>query len=69
MTVTEAQQVAEVIQSKISSGARIIWGAAIDETLDKTIRVMVVITGVRSKHILGPSKEKKARDLGLDFIK
>jgi len=69
MTVTQAQQVAEVIQSKISSGARIIWGAAIDETLDKTIRVMVVITGVRSKHILGPSKEKKARDLGLDFIK
>jgi cell division protein FtsZ len=69
MTVTEAQQVAEVIQSKISSGARIIWGAAVDETLDKTIRVMVVITGVRSKHILGPTKEKKGRDLGLDFIK
>ncbi len=69
MTVTEAEQVAEVIQSKISPGARIIWGAAIDETLDETIRVMVVITGVKSPHILGPQKDRKARDTGLDFIK
>jgi cell division protein FtsZ len=69
MTVTEAEQVAEVIQSKISPQARIIWGAAVDETLDNTIRVMVVITGVKSKHILGPQKEKRNRELGLDFIK
>jgi len=69
MTVTEAEQVAEIIHSKISPGARIIWGAAVDETLERTIRVMVVITGVKSKHILGPHKDKKGRDLGLDFIK
>ena len=69
MTVTQAQQVAEVIQTKISPQARIIWGAAVDETLVDTIRVMVVITGVKSKHILGPQKEKRNRELGLDFIK
>ncbi len=69
MTVSEAEEVAEIIQSKISSGARIIWGAAVDETLDRTIRVMVVITGVKSKHIFGPSREKKRGELGLDFIK
>jgi cell division protein FtsZ len=69
MSVTEAEQVAEIIQSKIGSGARIIWGAAVDETLDRTIRVMVVITGVKSKHIFGPSREKKRGELGLDFIK
>ena len=69
MTVTEAEQVAEIIQSKISSGARIIWGAAIDETLENTIRVMVVITGVKSRHILGPRRGKKNEELGLDFIK
>jgi cell division protein FtsZ len=69
MTVTEAEKVAEVIQSKISPGARIIWGAAIDETLDETIRVMVVITGVKSRHILGPKKDKKGNAMGLDFIK
>ena len=69
MTVTEAEQVAEIIQSKISPGARIIWGAAVDETLEHTIRVMVVITGVKSKHIFGTSKEKKRKDMGLDFIR
>jgi hypothetical protein len=31
--------------------------------------VMIVITGVKSKQILGPGKDKKGRDLGLDFIK
>lgn len=69
MTVTEAEQVAEIIQSKISPQARIIWGAAVDETLGDVIRVMVVITGVKSKHILGPQKEKRIHDTGLDFIK
>ena len=69
MTVSEAEQVAEVVQSRISPGARIIWGAAVDETLENTIRVMVVITGVKSKQILGPGKDKRERDLGLEFIK
>jgi cell division protein FtsZ len=69
MTVSEAEQVAEIIQSKINSNARIIWGAAVDETLDRTIRVMVVITGVKSKHIFGPSREKKKGEMGLDFIR
>jgi len=69
MTVTEAEQVAEVLQSKISPNARIIWGAAVDETLEETIRVMVVVTGVKSRHILGPQKGKKGHEMGLDFIK
>jgi cell division protein FtsZ len=69
MTVTQAEQVAEVIQTKINPQARIIWGAAVDETLVDTIRVMVVITGVKSKNILGPQKERRGREIGLDFIK
>ena len=69
MSVKEAEEVAEIIQAKINPNARIIWGAAVDETLDETIRVMVVITGVKSKHIFGPAKDKKGKELGLDFIK
>jgi len=69
MTVSEAEQVAEILQSKISPGARIIWGAAIDETMERTIRVMVVITGVKSRHILGPQQARKGKEMGLDFIK
>ncbi len=53
MTVKEAESVAEYVQSKISDGARIIWGASIDPTIGNLIRVMVVITGVKSPYISG----------------
>jgi cell division protein FtsZ len=70
MTIQEAQKVAEVLQSKVQPTARIIWGAAIDPTLDHKIRVMVVITGVKSKQILGRSREtSRLRDTDVDFIK
>jgi len=69
MTIREAEEVAEVIQQKINPNARIIWGAAVDETLEDTIRVMVIITGVKSKHILGPSEPRRQKDLGLEFIR
>jgi cell division protein FtsZ len=69
MTVSEAERVAEIIQGKISPNARIIWGAAIDHTLQDKIRVMVVITGVKSKHILGPQQSATARSVDVDFIR
>ncbi|MEM2943959.1 MAG: cell division protein FtsZ [Methanomassiliicoccales archaeon] len=69
MTVSEAEKVAEIIQSKISPNARIIWGAVIDPTLRDKIRVMVVITGVKSKYILGPKEAAPSRTVDVDFIK
>jgi cell division protein FtsZ len=69
MTVSEAEKVAEVIQSKISPNARLIWGAAIDRTLQDKVRVMVVITGVKSKFILGPKDMQAAKNIEVDFIR
>ncbi len=67
MTVSEAEKVAEMVQSRISKDARIIWGAAIDPTLEHKIRVMVVITGVKSKQLLGPENSKESK-FGVDVI-
>jgi cell division protein FtsZ len=53
MTVSEAQKAAEVVQKAISPTARIIWGAAVDPTMQSTIRVMLVVTGVKSPQIFG----------------
>jgi cell division protein FtsZ len=53
MTVSEAQKAAEVVQKAISPTARIIWGAAVDPTMQATIRVMLVVTGVKSPQIFG----------------
>jgi len=69
MSISEAEKVAEIIQSKIAPNARIIWGAAVDPTLRDTVRVMVVITGVKSKNIIGPREERSKRVVDVDFIK
>jgi cell division protein FtsZ len=46
MTVSEAQKAAEVVQKAISPQARIIWGAAIDQSMGKAIRVLIIVTGL-----------------------
>ncbi len=54
MTLQEAHEVVKEVHSKINKDARIIWGASIDSTLEHQIRVMLVVTGVKSPQILGP---------------
>jgi cell division protein FtsZ len=51
MTISEAQKAAEIVQKAISPQARIIWGAAVDNTMNNAIRCMVVITGVKSAQL------------------
>jgi len=70
MTISEAERCAEVVQQKVSPTARIIWGATVDPTLEHTLRVMLVATGVKSKQILGrhDPAETRAR-YGVDAIK
>lgn len=70
MTISEAERVAEVVQSKVSPTARIIWGATVDPSLEHTLRVMLVATGVKSKQIVGrrdPSEERVR--VGVDVIR
>ncbi len=49
MTVSDAEQVVQITSERINPGARIIWGASVDPTLERELRVMLVITGVKSK--------------------
>jgi cell division protein FtsZ len=71
MTVSDAQKVVEEVHARINPNARIIWGAAIDPALERTIRVMLVIVGVKSKQILGPAARKGGRPehLEVDFVR
>lgn len=70
MTVTEAEKVAAEIHNRINPQAKIIWGAQIDPALEHTIRVMLVVTGVKSKQILGPSAGRRVESsFGIDFIR
>ncbi len=70
MTISDAEFIAEEVQRRVSPNARIIWGAAVDPTLEKTIRVMVVVAGVKSKQIIGATNEaEKLKKADLDFIR
>jgi len=69
MTISEAEKVVEEIYQRIDPNARIIWGTTIDPSLKNSIRAMLVITGVKSKQILGPARERYGKEkLGIEFI-
>ncbi len=75
LSLQEAKQVIETVSKKLAPDARLIWGAQISEDMDKTIKVMLIVTGVKSPQILGPGEStlnKKNREmsdeLGIDFV-
>lgn len=57
MSIDEAEGVVEEIYDRIDPDARIIWGTAIDESLGRTLRAMVVLTGVDSPQISGQAEQ------------
>lgn len=76
MTLEEAKNVVEAVSEKLDQDARIIWGAQISEDLDKTIRVLLIVTGVDSPQIFATKKSSKKKgakskfseELGIDFL-
>jgi len=75
MTLDEARKVVEAVSEKLDENAKIIWGAQIYKDLEKTLRVMLVVTGVRSPQIFGPGRtvsDKKKKEieneLGIEFV-
>jgi cell division protein FtsZ len=69
MTISEAERVVEEIYSRVDPNARIIWGTTVDPNLKRNIRAMLVITGVKSKQILGPAQKSfENKEYGIDFV-
>lgn len=75
MSLDEYKQVMEVIGEKISHDAKIISGAQISPDMDKSIKVLLIVTGVKSSQILGVStdltltqQEELQSELGIDFV-
>ncbi len=73
MSVMEAQRAAELIQKQINPSAKLIWGASIDPELENKVKVLVVLTGVKSPYILDGKQslvdmKKAAKISGLDSV-
>lgn len=69
MTLKDARQVIHEISIKLDPNARVIWGATVDQELNQTIRVMLIVSGLEDKKIqrhqvaknvnVNPSKTQK----------
>lgn len=72
MTIAESEGVVQEIYQRVHPDARIIWGTSVDEALGESVRVLVVITGVASRQILGPARPSARARLqkaaGVDFV-
>lgn len=76
LTLDESRKIVETVAESLDSNAKIIWGAQIYKDLEKTIRTMLIVTGVSSEQIFGEGnkyfEKKKASiqsELGIDFMK
>jgi cell division protein FtsZ len=71
-SLEEAKTIVERVGNKLSEDAKMIWGAQISEDMDKTLRVMLIITGVKSKQIIGKETftdkaDDMTNELGIEF--
>jgi cell division protein FtsZ len=75
MSLDECRSVMEQVGNKLSPDAKMIWGAQISEDMEKAIRVLLIVTGVRSGQIMGHGdtieniRHKEIEDeLGIEFF-
>src|SRR3989338_6969305 len=75
MSLDEYKTVMELINAKVAPDAKIISGAQISPDMDKTLRVLLIVTGVKSSQIMGWSTDMPSNDnaelekeLGIDFV-
>jgi len=75
LTLEEYKTVVGIIGEKLSPDAKIISGAQISKDLEGSIRVMLIVTGVKSGQISGERKpleqqrkESMEEELGIEFI-
>ena len=75
MSLDESRAVIATVGEQLSPDAKMIWGAQISPDMEKSIRVMIIITGVKSNQIRGgelPRDIKKQvemeEELGIEFL-
>lgn len=75
MSLDEARAIISSVGDRLSPDAKMIWGAQLSPEMEKSIRVMVIITGVKSSQIIGTRTKKEDKittkideELGIEFL-
>jgi len=75
MSLDECKSVVETVGERLSPDAKLIWGAQIAPDMEKSIRVLLIVTGVKSSQILGHGESIESvkhkeieEELGIEFF-
>lgn len=72
LTMAEAERVVAKVSEVLSPEAHLIWGAQLSEEMRKSLRVLVVLSGVHSPYVMGPAgkppKRVELSELGLEPV-
>jgi cell division protein FtsZ len=75
MSLDECKDIIATVGAKLNPDAKLIWGAQISDDMDKSIRVLLIVTGVKSTQIIGHegadelARHKEIEDeLGIEFL-
>jgi cell division protein FtsZ len=71
MSLDEAKTIISYVGEKLSPEAKMIWGAQLSPDMEKSIRVMIIVTGVQSRQIMGSGnisfESKQNAEMGSEF--
>jgi len=64
LRLDEVNQIGEYVSKQLDPEAQVIWGARIDPNYGNRLKVITIVTGVKSPYILGPvAREEGERDV------
>jgi cell division protein FtsZ len=76
LRLDEVNTIGEYVSKQLDPDAQVIWGARVDPGFDGKIRVITIITGVKSPYIIGPmeferqeAKKDFAQELGIPILR
>ena len=75
MSLDECKLIVETVGDKLNAEAKLIWGAQISPDMEKSIRILLIVTGVKSPQILGHGESLESKkhkeieeELGIEFF-
>ncbi len=75
LSLDEYKRVMEIVGNKIAPDAKIISGAQISPDMETTLKILLIVTGVKSSQILGISEDlgmsktgALEQELGIEFV-
>ena len=74
LRLDEVNQIGEYVSKQLDPEAQVIWGARIDPTYGNKLKVITIVTGVKSPYILGPVAHQEGerdihKELGIAVMK